>query len=240
MDFNNYSNFTNDRSRELELAHAFPMLMRKVYVWMTMALAITGIVAYGVSTSVSMASMLYTSSAPLLIACLAELGIVFYLSSRIYKLSLTAATGWFIAFSVINGITMGWIFLAYSIASIAKTFFITAGTFGAMAIVGSTTKKDLTKMGGILMMALIGLIIASLVNLFLKSGTMDYIVSGIGVLVFTGLTAWDAQTIKRQLMMAPDAGESAQKIALLGSLSLYLDFINLFLYLLRFFGSSRD
>ena len=109
-----------------------------------------------------------------------------------------------------------------------------------MALVGATTKKDLTKMGGILLMALIGLIIASLVNIFLKSTMMDLIVSGIGVLIFTGLTAWDAQAIKRNLLMAPDAGEAAQKIALLGSLSLYLDFINLFLYLLRFFGNNRN
>ena len=109
-----------------------------------------------------------------------------------------------------------------------------------MALIGSTTKKDLTRMGGILFMALIGLIIAGLVNIFLRSTMMDFIVSGIGVLVFTGLTAWDAQAIKRNLLMAPDAGESAQKIALLGSLSLYLDFVNLFLYLLRFFGSKRD
>ena len=147
---------------------------------------------------------------------------------------------WFIVFSAINGLTLGWIFVVYKIAAISKTFFITAGTFGAMALIGSTTKKDLTRMGGILFMALIGLIIAGLVNIFLRSTMMDFIVSGIGVLVFTGLTAWDAQAIKRNLLMAPDAGESAQKIALLGSLSLYLDFVNLFLYLLRFFGSKRD
>ena len=135
---------------------------------------------------------------------------------------------------------MGWIFAAFTIASIAKTFFITAGTFGAMALIGSTTKKDMTKMGGILLMALIGLIIAGVVNMFLHSSMMDMIVSALGILIFTGLTAWDAQMIKRMLMQAPDAGESAQKIALLGSLNLYLDFINLFLYLLRFFGSSRE
>ena len=176
----------------------------------------------------------------MLIAGLAELGIVWYVSARINKLSLVAATMWFIVFSALNGLTLGWIFAVYQIASIAKTFFITAGTFGAMALVGATTKKDLTKMGGILLMALIGLIIASLVNIFLKSTMMDLIVSGIGVLIFTGLTAWDAQAIKRNLLMAPDTGEAAQKIALLGSLSLYLDFINLFLYLLRFFGNNRN
>ncbi|WP_277266144.1 Bax inhibitor-1/YccA family protein [Prevotella corporis] len=240
MKFNDYSRIADDRNRELELTRAFPMLMRKVYTWMTMALAITGIVAYGVSTSQSMMAMLYGGIAPLLIAVAVEFGIVIYLSARIQKLSLVAATSWFIIFSAINGLTMGWIFAAFTIASIAKTFFITAGTFGAMALIGFTTKKDMTKMGGILLMALIGLIIAGVVNMFLHSSMMDMIVSALGILIFTGLTAWDAQMIKRMLMQAPDAGESAQKIALLGSLNLYLDFINLFLYLLRFFGSSRE
>ena len=183
--------------------------------------------------------MLYNGMAPLLICIFAELGIVFYLSARIQKLSLAAATTWFIIFSVLNGLTLGWIFAAYTAASIAKTFFITAGTFAAMAVVGTTTKKDLTKMGGILFMALIGLIIAGLVNIFFRSSMFDLIVSGLGVLIFTGLTAWDAQKIKEMVMRAPDAGESAQKMALLGSLSLYLDFINLFLYLLRFFGNRN-
>lgn len=165
MKFNDYSRIADDRNRELELTRAFPMLMRKVYTWMTMALAITGIVAYGVSTSQSMMAMLYGGIAPLLIAVAVEFGIVIYLSARIQKLSLVAATSWFIIFSAINGLTMGWIFAAFTIASIAKTFFITAGTFGAMALIGSTTKKDMTKMGGILLMALIGLIIAGVVNM---------------------------------------------------------------------------
>lgn len=242
MEFNNYPGFESNHNRgyqELEMSRTFPMLMRKVYTWMTMALAITGIVAYGVGTSEAMLMMLYNGMAPLIVCGLAELGIVFYLSARIQKLSLMIATIWFIVFAALNGLTMGWIFAAYTMASIAKTFFITAGTFGAMAVIGTTTKKDLTKMGGILFMALIGLIIAGLVNLFLHSTMFELIVSGLGVLIFTGLTAWDAQKIKEMVRMAPDAGESAQKIALLGSLSLYLDFINLFLYLLRFFG-NRD
>ncbi len=240
MNFDNFSNVAGSHDRELEMSRAFPVLMRKVYTWMAMALAITGIVAYGAGNSPALIQMLYMSRGPLLIAGLAELGIVFYLSARINRLSLVAATTWFIIFSALNGLTLGWIFAAFTTASIAKTFFITAGTFGAMALIGTTTKKDMTKAGGIMMMALIGLIIAGVVNIFLHSTMMDLIISGIGVLLFTGLTAWDAQTIKRNLLMAPDTGESAQKIALLGSLSLYLDFINLFLYLLRFFGSSRD
>ena len=143
---------------------------------------------------------------------------------------------WFIIFAILNGVTLSAIFLIYTLTSIAQTFFVTAGTFAAMAIVGSTTKKDLTQIGGILFMALIGLIIAVIVNVFLHSSMFNLIVSGIGVLIFTGLTAWDAQKIKEMVKQAPDANESAQKIALLGSLSLYLDFINLFLYLLRFLG----
>lgn len=130
--------------------------------------------------------------------------------------------------------------MVYTQTAITEVFFITAGTFGAMAFIGSTTKRDLTKLGGILFMALIGLIIASVVNFFVQSNTLDLIVSYVGVLIFVGLTAWDAQQIKRMLAMAPDAGEGAQKIALLGALNLYLDFINLFLYLLRIFGGRDD
>ncbi len=239
MIFDNYSNQSSTRERELTMQKAMPMLMRKVYTWMAMALAITGITAYGVSTSPAMMQMLFTSRTPLLLCCIAEIGIVIFLSSRINKLSLQSATMWFILFSVINGATFGWIFAAFTAASITKTFFITAGTFGAMALIGSTTKRDLSGMGSILMMGLVGLIIAGVVNIFLKSTMMDFIVSGIGVLVFTGLTAWDVQNIKKQLALAGDLSEQAQKIALIGALNLYLDFINLFLYLLRFFGNRK-
>ena len=240
MNFDNFTNVTSSQERDLEMSRVFPSLMGKVYVWMAMALAITGVIAYGAGNSPALIQLLYMGRGPLLVAGLVEVGIVWYLSSRIDRLSLVAATIWFIAFAALNGLTLGWIFAAFSSAAITKTFFITAGTFGAMALIGSTTKKDLTKMGGILFMALIGLIIAGLVNIFLKSSMFDLIVSGIGVLVFTGLTAWDAQKIKQNLQMAPDAGEGAQKVALLGSLSLYLDFINLFLYLLRFLGNNRN
>jgi FtsH-binding integral membrane protein len=134
---------------------------------------------------------------------------------------------------------MSAIFVIYDMASIATTFFVTAGTFASMAIVGYATKKDLTKMGGILMMAVIGLVIASVVNWFLQSETMAYIVSGIGVLVFTGLTAYDSQKIKNMLMQCDTVNDGTQKLALLGSLTLYLDFVNLFLYLLRFMGNRK-
>lgn len=229
----------NEKERGLDMSAAFPVLMRKVYTWMTLALVITAVTAYGVANSPALIQAIYSSKLTFFILIAAELGIVFYTSSRIQKLALSTATLLFALFSVINGATLASIFLVFSTASIAKTFFITAGTFGVMAFIGYTTKRDLTKMGGILMMALIGLIIAGLVNMFVASSTLDLIVSGAGVLIFVGLTAWDSQNIKRMLATAPDAGEQAQKIALLGALSLYLDFVNMFLYLLRFLG-NRD
>ena len=158
----------------------------------------------------------------------------------IHKLSLSTATLLFILYSVLNGLTLSVIFLAYTMESITSVFFITAGTFATMALVGYTTKKDLSSMGRILTMALIGLIIATLVNLFMQSSGLAMILNYVGVLVFVGLTAYDTQKIKEMLIMAGDAGEQGQKLALMGSLSLYLDFINLFLYLLRIFGSKNE
>jgi len=150
---------------------------------------------------------------------------------------LTTATLLFVLYSVINGVVLSSIFLIYTMTSIASVFFITAGTFAVMAFIGYTTKTDLTSLGKILMMALIGLIIASLVNVFfIKSTGFDLIVSYAGVLIFVGLTVYDSQKIKRMLEMAPDASEASQKLALVGALSLYLDFINLFIYLLRILG----
>ncbi|MBM6992840.1 MAG: Bax inhibitor-1/YccA family protein [Prevotella sp.] len=228
------------RERQGALSVAFPALMRKVYVWMTMALAITGICAYGVATSPNLLQLIYGNSMMIWVLIIAELGLVFYTTARIDKLSLTTATSLFVIYSALNGVTLSSIFLAYSMASIAKVFFITAGTFGAMALYGYFTKTDLSKLGNILFMALIGLIIASLVNIFLKSAMFDLILSYIGVAIFVGLTAWDTQKIKTMLATQIDMSEGAQKIALMGALSLYLDFINLFLYLLRIFGRGND
>ena len=166
--------------------------------------------------------------------------LVYGISRFIDRLSLTTATLLFILYSALNGATLSVIFLAYSADVITKVFFITAGTFGVMAAFGYFTKTDLTGLGKLLIMALVGIIIASLVNLLLlKSSSFDLILSYIGVLVFVGLTAYDSQKIKRMLAQAEDMGEGAQKMALLGSLTLYLDFINLFLYLLRIFGRER-
>ena len=235
----NYSelNFEGmSRERELSMSAAFPALMRKVYVWMTLALVLTGVTAYGVASTPGLINMLMTNRVLFWGLVIAEFALVIGISAAINKLSLTTATLMFVLYSVINGAMLSSIFLIYTQTSIVSVFFITAGTFAVMAFVGYTTKKDLTSIGKILFMALIGIIIASVVNIFLKSSGMEMIVSYLGVLVFVGLTAYDSQKIKQMLLMAPDAGEGAQKLALLGALSLYLDFINLFIYLLRIFG----
>ncbi|WP_304062009.1 Bax inhibitor-1/YccA family protein [Hoylesella loescheii] len=228
------------REKEGALSLAFPALMRKVYVWMTLALIITGVTAYGVAHSEVLMQSVYDSRGVFWALLLAELGLVYGISRFIDRLSLTTATLLFILYSALNGATLSVIFLAYSADVITKVFFITAGTFGVMAAFGYFTKTDLTGLGKLLIMALVGLIIASLVNLLLlKSSGFDLILSYIGVLVFVGLTAYDSQKIKRMLAQAEDMGEGAQKTALMGSLTLYLDFINLFLYLLRIFGRER-
>lgn len=239
MNFDNFSAPNYTREQELAMAQAMPILMRKVYTWMTMALIITGIAAYWVSQSVGLMNLMFSSRLTFFLLIGTQVGIVIYLSARIHKLSLQAATLWFIAYSVLTGVVFAPIILAFTGASIAKTFLITAGTFGAMAVIGTTTKRDLSRMGSILTMGIIGLIIAMVVNIFLKSTMMDFIISGAGVLIFTGLTAWDVQNIKKQLSLVGNVSESTQKIALLGALNLYLDFINLFLYLLRFFGDRK-
>lgn len=227
-------------NKDYAMSTAFPALMRKVFVWMTLALAITGLTAYGVATSPALLSLIFSSKVTFFGLIIAEFALVFAISGAINRLSLSTATMLFILYSVINGATLSSIFFAFSVATIGKVFFITAGTFGAMALVGYTTKTDLTSMGKLLFMALLGIIIASVVNMFVASSGLDLILSYVGVLVFVGLTAYDTQKIKQMCQAAPDAGESAQKLALIGALSLYLDFINLFLYLLRIFGNNRD
>ena len=225
--------------RQWDVSEAFPVLMRKVYVWMTLALAITGFTAYGVATSPGILQAIYTNQILFWGLVIAEFALVIGVSAAINRLSLTTATLMFILYSVINGALLSYIFLAYTASSVATVFFITAGTFGAMALIGYTTKADLSSMGKILFMALIGLIIATIVNVFVKSDGLTMILSYVGVLIFVGLTAYDTQKIKQMLMQAPDASEGAQKMALLGALTLYLDFINLFIYLLRIFGKRE-
>ena len=236
----NWTDVEEFRGRDFSLSSAFPALMRKVFVWMTLALAITGLTAFGVATSPSLVAAIFGSKVMFWGLIIAEFALVFAISGAINRLSLATATLLFILYSVVNGATLSVIFFAFSTAAIVKAFFVTAGTFGVMALVGYTTKTDLTSMGKLLFMALLGIIIASVVNMFVHSSGFDLIISYIGVIIFVGLTAYDTQKIKQMCQLAPDAGETAQKLALIGALELYLDFINLFLYLLRIFGNNKD
>lgn len=236
----NWLDIDSLRGSDFSMSSAFPALMRKVFVWMTLALAITGITAYGVASTPSLIMAILGNKALFWGLIIAELVLVFSVSGAINRLSLSTATLLFVLYSVVNGATLSVIFLAFSMTAIVKTFLITAGTFGVMALVGYTTKTDLTSMGKLLFMALLGLIIATVVNMFVRSSGFDLILSYVGVLIFVGLTAYDTQKIKHLLQLAPDAGEHMQKLALLGALTLYLDFVNLFLYLLRIFGNNKD
>ena len=233
---NNFYNQVEERAQSSELA--FPALMSKVYLWMTLALVVTGMTAYYVASTPAILYAIVSNQIAFWGLFIGELVLVFVLSSRIMRLSFVTASLMFVAYSVMNGIFFSFIFLAYTEQSIATTFLITAGTFGAMSLFGFVTKRDLSAMGRILFMLLIGLIIATVVNIFMKAEGLTLILNYAGVVIFVGLTAYDTQSIKQMLQEHGDK-EGAEKIALLGSLSLYLDFINLFIYLLRFFGESR-
>lgn len=225
--------------REENLALAFPALMRKVYLWMALALAITGFTSYKVSTSPHLMLFIFGPDGHFTGLFIAEIASVWYLSTRITRLSLATATLLFALYAVLNGVTLSALFDIFAEESITQVFFITAGTFGVMSLIGYTTKTDLTSLGKLLLMALIGIIIASVVNWFMNSTMLSTIISYVGVVVFVGLTAYDTQAIKRLLAQADDMDEEAQKISLLGALTLYLDFINLFIYLLRILGKKK-
>ena len=207
-------------SYEMKAAQA--TLLKNVYLWMTVALAITGITALAVVNSPTLSSLLFSGRATFFILLIAELGLVWYVSARIMSLSFTTATGLFMLYSLLNGLTLSVLFAVYTRSSIASTFFITAGTFGAMSLYGYFTKKDLSSWG----------------NIFMQSAMIYWIITYAGVLIFVGLTAYDTQKIK-QMLANQEINEQTQKLALLGALSLYLDFINLFLYLLRIFGDRK-
>ncbi|WP_035216793.1 Bax inhibitor-1/YccA family protein [Desulfobulbus elongatus] len=231
-------------TRDITLAQArqqaSTVFLAKVFNWMAIGLTVTGVVAYFVAASGMVRALI--ASPVFFILVLVELGLVFFLSARIERMQPGTATGLFVGYSVLNGVTLSTIFLAYTHASIAATFLVTAGMFAAMAVYGMVTKRDLSGLGSFMFMGLIGILLASLVNLFLKSSSLHWAISAIGVLVFVGLTAYDVQKIKN---IGEDGimtqGEAAvRKGAIIGALALYLDFINLFLMLLRFFGGSRD
>lgn len=231
---------TNNLVRNYTAKAAQATLLRSVYLWMTLALIITGFVAMYVAKSYTLVNMMIQNSMMFWGVLIAEVALVWYLSARIYKMSFTTATILFIVYSILNGVTLSILRLVYTASSIATTFFVTAGTFGTMAIFGYITKKDLTRIGSLCIMGVIGIIIASLVNLFLQNSMMDMVISYIGVLLFVGLTAYDSQKIKR-LLSGDDieVNEVTQKIALMGAMTLYLDFINLFIYLLRILGDRK-
>ena len=238
MEDRNYVNYVDER--DLQASLAFPALMRKVYLWMTLALVITAITAYGVATSPAAIQFILGNRIVFFGLIIAEFALVFAVGGMINRLSITTATLLFTLYSVVNGATLSIVLLAYTQESVTKVFFITAGTFAAMSAVGYLTKRDLSRVGRILFMALIGLIIATVVNIFWKNSGFMAILNYLGVLIFVGLTAYDTQKIKNMLLTAEDGGEVGQKMALLGALTLYLDFINLFLYLLRILGKARD
>lgn len=215
-------------------------LFRKTYLWMTMALLITALSALVTVRNPAIMNFFLGSRMSMWLLIIAELVLVFTLSARIMRMSMVTATLMFLAYSVLNGVMLSSIFIVYDLGVISRAFFVAAGTFAVTSIYGYVTKADLSKLGNILLMALIGLIIATVVNLFIASTMLEMIICYVGVIVFVGLTAWDTQNLKRIYVQAGEMGDSALKIALLGALTLYLDFINLFLYLLRIFGSSKD
>lgn len=218
---------------------AVSTLLKSVYLQMAAALSITGLVAYFLSQSMDFWYFMSENPPFIWIILIAQIGVVVWLSARLNSMSISAATLLFILYSVLMGVTMTTIFMIYTAASIASTFFITAGMFFVMSIVGFVTRIDLTRVGSILVMALIGIIIASVVNIFLHSETLYWIISYAGVIIFVGLTAYDTQKIKGMIAEYGAVDEVGYKLALLGALTLYLDFINLFLFLLRIFGNRK-
>ena len=237
MNYNNYQSQMDYRyGRTFE--EVVNSVMKSVFLKMTFAILITAFISMGTAYfATGFAETLATNSWVYWGLAIAEIGVVIYLSARLNSMSATTATLLFYVFAILNGLTLSLIYFVYTEPSIATTFFVTAGAFGAMSVYGYVTKTDLSKFGSILVMALFGLIICILVNLFMKSSTLEWIISGVGVLIFTGLTAWDTQKIKRMVELNPTAADG--RLATIGALSLYLDFVNLFLYLLRFLG-NRD
>lgn len=236
MEYNNYY----DKGQTLAQSSVFAVLMRNVYTWMACGLAMTALTAMIVGRNENWVYTIFTSGMywGLLIA---EVLLVLFLSARIHKMSFATAGLMFAVYAILNGVTMSFIMLVYTAESIAQAFFVTAGTFGGMSLVGYFTKKDLSVMGRTLMMALIGLIIATVVNIFWQNSMMASILNYAGVIIFAGLTAYDTQKIKVMFQQDQHAGinDRTNKLALMGSLELYLDFINLFIYILRLFGNRK-
>ncbi|MEJ2157840.1 MAG: Bax inhibitor-1/YccA family protein [Desulfobacteraceae bacterium] len=232
----NLSSYSVDQTQLQVRVNTF---VRSVYNWMAIGLALTGLVAYVVAQTPALNAI---ARSGFFLFAIAEIALVFWLSARIGKMSASKATGIFVVYAALNGVTFSMIFQVYAHATIASTFFICALMFASLSIFGWTTKKDLTGVGNFMFMGFIGILIASVVNIFLRSPAMHMIISYIGVLVFAGLTAYDTQTIKQMALTQP-AGTSAgvvRKGAIIGALKLYLDFILMFQFLLSILGGSRD
>jgi hypothetical protein len=212
--------------------------LRKVYGWMCVGLGLTALVALAVAGSPTVLQAIVSNRILFFGLVIAELGLVFYLSARVSRLAPGTAAGLFLLYSALNGVTLAFIFLAYTGTSIATTFLVTAGMFGALALFGSTTKRSLAGVGQFVFMGLIGLVLASLVGMFWHNSGLQFVISIVGVIVFTGLTAWDAQRLKQMAVVTPEG--QVGSYAIVGALALYLDFINLFLFLLRFMGGRRN
>lgn len=220
-------------------ASAVSTLFKSVYLQMAAALSVTGLVAYYLSQSIDFWTFIAENVSLIWVIFFAQLGLVMWISARIMSMSMSTATILFIIYSAMMGVTMSSIFMLYTAESIAYVFFITAGMFLVMSVIGYVTRMDLSKVGSVLFMALIGIIIASVVNIFLESEMLYWIISYVGVVVFTGLAAYDTQKIKHMLVEYGTADDLGNRFALLGALTLYLDFINLFLFLLRIFGNRK-
>ena len=227
--------FTTTTVATAERVTAF---LRKVYGWMFVGLGVTASVAYFVASTPSLVQAIYSNRMLFFGLIIAELGLVFYLSARVAKLSPSTAAGLFLAYSALNGVTLSMILLMYTGASIASTFVVTAGMFGALALFGTVTRRSLAGVGQFAFMGLIGVILASIVGMFWHSAGLQFGISIVGVIVFTALTAWDAQRLKQWATTTPDG--QVGSYAVVGALSLYLDFINLFLFMLRFLGNRRN
>ena len=225
---------------EEEIKREQASFMTKVYGWMSLALLVTGLVAVFVASNASLVSVIFGNKLVFFGLIIGEILLVSYLSATVHKMSATMATAVFIGYSALNGLTMSFVFLLYTAESIGSTFFITGATFAIMSIYGYVTKKDLTNIGSLLMMALIGIVIASLVNMFFQNEMLYWITTYAGILIFTGLIAYDTQKIKEMNIIGNEGTEEDRKEAVMGALSLYLDFINLFLMLLRVFGRTKD
>lgn len=213
--------------------------MIRVYNWMAAGLALTGIMALYVASSETMMNLVYSNKAVPIILFVVQIGLVIYLSGWAQKMSASQATGVFLLYAGLTGVTLSFIFLVYTTASVAWTFFVTAGTFGSLSLYGYVTKKDLSGMGQFLFMGLIGLILSRVANMFIESASFDSALNIIGVLIFAGLTVYDTQKIKQMNILGNEGTEEDTKEAIVGALTLYLDFINLFLHLLRIMGDRR-